>query len=65
MKDLVIQVKSLKGINVNYIKTKNHHNDGFKLRHRTKFKELIYGGIFTYYNVEMDFSNSTILIDNR
>lgn len=62
--ETVIQVKSNKGILVTYIKPKPNKN-GFELRHRTKFKELIFGGIFTYYCNEMDFSKSNIITDNR
>jgi len=61
---IIIQVLSSKGIIVNYILPKPNKNN-FELRHRTKFKELIYGGIFTYYCNEMDFSKSNIITDNR
>ena len=59
--EIVVQLLSKKGVLVTYIKPKPNKN-GFELRHRTKFKELIYGGIFTYYNEEMDFSKSNLII---
>jgi hypothetical protein len=61
--EIVIQVISKQGVLVTYIKPKEKHN-GFQLRHRTKFKEIIYGGIFTYYHKDMDFSKSNVLTNN-
>ncbi len=60
---IVIQVRNKSNL-VNYILPKKNKNN-FELRHRTKFKELIYGGVFTYYHNEMNFNNSNITIDNR
>jgi hypothetical protein len=60
---IIIQVLN-KGVLVNYIRPKENKTV-FELRHRTKFKELIYGGVFTYYCEDMNFSKSTITIDNR
>lgn len=64
MRDLVIQVLSVKGVKVNYLSydsTRQTH----ELHHRARVKQAIYGGVFTYYNSEMDFGRSDILIDNR
>lgn len=60
----VVKILSDKGIVVNYINVNENHN-GFERLHRTRFKQIVYGEIFTYYHKDMDFSKSNILEDNR
>lgn len=61
-----------KGIRLTYLfkKENDKYKNNFFLHHRTQLKQVLFGGIFTYYNPEMDFTNalntgSKIIIDNR
>lgn len=64
MRNLVIKIQS-KHLVVNYIKMPPNYTQLNEFKHKRLFKQLIYNEIFTFYHPEMDFSNSTILIDNR
>ena len=63
MKGLVIKINTKSGP-LNYIKVRKFKTL-HEAHHRLRIKQVIYGEIFTYYCEGMDFSRSTILIDNR
>lgn len=61
-----------KGVKLTYLflTEKDKKKTNFELLHRTRIKQILFGGIFTYYHPEMDFINtesdgSKIIIDNR
>lgn len=69
---IVIKIKNKNGILVNYLEPGDylHANEIRKIQHKCRIKEVIYGEVFTYYDIDMDFSNSLksgseIIIDNR
>lgn len=66
MRKLVVQVDSRFGP-VNYMKMpddfKSEHL--YKLQHKSRVKQILFGQIFTYFHNDMDFSKSKIIIDNR
>ena len=63
MNKIIISIDSKFGI-VNYIKP-NMKTDNHKRLHKLRIKQILFGGIYTYYHPEMDFSNSKIITDNR
>ena len=69
---IVIKVKSNIGVEVTYIEKSDsfYNKEVRKLQHKCRIKEVIYGGVFNYYDDMMDFTNSInaggiIIIDNR
>ena len=63
MKNEVITVKTKIGL-LTYLNVNDISNLP-KLNHRLRIKQVIYSRLFHTYNHEMDFSNSTIITDNR
>lgn len=70
MKTEAIVLLTNKGIKLTYLfrTEKDKGKTNFELQHRTRVKQILFGGIFTYYHEEMDFTNAIkddkILINN-
>ena len=70
---VIVKIKNgVNGVETNYLeKTKSFYkNDIRQKQHKCRIKEVIYGGVFTYYSDTMNFTNSIeaggkFLIDNR
>ena len=70
---IIVKIKNgVNGVEVNYLeKTKSfYRNEHRQKQHKCRIKEVIYGGVFTYYSDTMDFTYSLsnggkFLIDNR
>ena len=63
-KGIIINVQSIKNGVVNYIMFNPNH-DLAQNKHRLRFKETLFGEIYTYYHPDMNFSHCTILNNNR
>ncbi len=70
---IVVKIKNgVNGVEVNYLeKTDSFYRNTIREKqHKCRIKEVIYGGVFSYYSDTMDFTYSLecggkILIDNR
>jgi hypothetical protein len=69
---IVIQIERLDGNRITYIEKSDtfYEKTIIERKHKCRIKETIYGGLFTYYDDEMDFGNSfiagsKIIIDTR
>ncbi len=69
----VIEIVSPKGIKTTYLNLPEKHlqtKSLFQLQHKMRVKQILFGGAFTYYHTEMDFTNAVnagfkITTDNR
>lgn len=64
MKNEIITVQTKNQGLLTYLEIKNISSLP-KLHHKLRVKQVIHGRLFHVYNQEMDFSNSTIIIDKR